>query len=909
MTNFLSHMSPEMKQYIVKSEDFEEIESIGKGGSGCVKKMRHLPTSKICAVKELEFQDEDDMSENDILYYCRECDVLLKCSDNMFVAPFYGCTSTIPLLIVTEFIPNGSLYQTLRKGLPSGERLDGSQKTIIAMGIADAMRMIHEKGAIHRNLKSGNILLDDKLFPRVTDFGLSRFLEEGNSSSFLMTQSVGSPHWMAPEQFESSDYTNKIDVYAYGLLLWEMLTGKTPFDKYKGAQLAIAVCQKNERPHVPSDTPSALKSLIKSCWDRDPDNRPTFDEIFKKISSKKVMFNEAKESAIDYMVGLIKDDKEIREENLNGEKAPPLKYNKYTVNIDIGKAGPAPGGGRRYTKKRTGTVAQHAVFNLISPEQIEKKQQEKVEQEKTEQRKRTIVLSNEIKKVGNVTSPTYIEDYDKCLEKLNEDSSADFFRLTVNILRPDVPPAYFNHVIKDIPLLIQQNDTYFEDFLESGWLNAALPMNTKEDVENTFKILRTISIKSPKSLTKPMIESVTSYIQNNRVNGIRVLCIIQPILSNFEKISNRWIASDHLIRFSNIFLDSCPYEYLNCLNYLMKNSSQFADARRDYVISILNTAIEKKDYNKRNEEFFNDNDNNIYRNIKQTRETSNIFKTEQDIIRQYDSLVYCAIYSMMYDYYTTNCKVPEELLLRHIRNSEIRDACIPYCMIQKTVKFNKQIMKALLGFITDNKEAYYAILCNCDRMQNGETLIEVAGGSWMVNGKMDIKKVANLLLVNYVFAQLRPKIAALDEFPIALTNMLQANDPLLILASSTLVVKSLSIPNFIDRLKTANYFNYYIRVIRPLTDEGSIKSCANLVDSVSRVAYIDFFEYLIDYFARFVQNMNCYTVLTVSALASMCQHKPSAEKVKSYNLTPYIQKLLSDPTCGPYAKALLNKLV
>ena len=92
-----------------------------------------------------------------------------------------------------------------------------------------------------------------------------------------------------------------------------------------------------------------------------------------------------------------------------------------------------------------------------------------------------------------------------------------------------------------------------------------------------------------------MIESISSSIQNNRENGIKVLCILQPIISNFEKMSNRWVASDYLIKFSSVYLDSCPYEYLECLNQLLKNS-QFSDARKDYVINILNTAITKKDY-------------------------------------------------------------------------------------------------------------------------------------------------------------------------------------------------------------------------------------------------------------------------------------------------------------------------
>lgn len=138
---------------------------------------------------------------------------------------------------------------------------------------------------------------------------------------------------------------------------------------------------KNERPNIPSKTPPGLKQLIKQCWDQDPENRPTFDQIYNIFATKKAMFEDTKPSAIDYVVSLIKDDKEIREENLKGEKQPPLKYNKYAVQIDVGPGGkPGVPGGRRATKKRTGTVAQKTVFNIVSEEQLEKKQQENAEE-------------------------------------------------------------------------------------------------------------------------------------------------------------------------------------------------------------------------------------------------------------------------------------------------------------------------------------------------------------------------------------------------------------------------------------------------------------------------------------------------------------------------------------------------
>jgi len=138
--------------------------------------------------------------------------------------------------------------------------------------------------------------MDAKKRPKICDFGLSRYANEKDDD--FMTNNVGTAHSMAPELFNQNGYDNKVDVYAYGMLLWEMLTGHSPFKGKVAAQIAYAVCKENKRPKIPHQTPTALKELITKCWDGNPKNRPTFHHILKYFRNHSAKFPDTDDELI-----------------------------------------------------------------------------------------------------------------------------------------------------------------------------------------------------------------------------------------------------------------------------------------------------------------------------------------------------------------------------------------------------------------------------------------------------------------------------------------------------------------------------------------------------------------------------------------------------------------------------------
>ena len=179
-----------------------------------------------------------------------------------------GVTLTPPFCIITELL-KCSLYDRMKF-------LSPTKRSMIALKVAQGMEQLHAARIIHRDLKSANILLDEEDNPRVCDFGLVGF-KTGNTK----TGYVGTAQWMAPEVLRSSPfYDEKVDVYSFGVLLWEMLTLQEPYAGMKQDQIIMAVIEQQMRPPIGQQFgPPRLIQLIESCWQEDPTMRPPFSAI------------------------------------------------------------------------------------------------------------------------------------------------------------------------------------------------------------------------------------------------------------------------------------------------------------------------------------------------------------------------------------------------------------------------------------------------------------------------------------------------------------------------------------------------------------------------------------------------------------------------------------------------------
>ncbi|KAI4375811.1 hypothetical protein MLD38_013637 [Melastoma candidum] len=189
------------------------------------------------------------------------------------VVQFIGaCTKSPSLCIVTEFMSGGSVYDYLHKQ-KGVFKLPTLLK--VAIDVSKGMDYLHQNNIIHRDLKAANLLMDENEVVKVADFGVARV----KSHSGVMTAETGTYRWMAPEVIEHKPYDHKADVFSFGVVLWELLTGKLPYELLTPLQAAVGVVQKCLRPTIPKNTHPKLVELLERCWQQDPELRPDFSEI------------------------------------------------------------------------------------------------------------------------------------------------------------------------------------------------------------------------------------------------------------------------------------------------------------------------------------------------------------------------------------------------------------------------------------------------------------------------------------------------------------------------------------------------------------------------------------------------------------------------------------------------------
>ncbi|KAL8151462.1 hypothetical protein V2J09_021270 [Rumex salicifolius] len=247
---------------IIRNEDLEELKELGSGTYGTVYHGKWRGTD--VAIKRLKkscFMGHSPEQQRLTVDFWREAEILSKLHHPNVVA-FYGVVQDGPegtLATVTEYMANGSLRHVL---LSKERQLDRRKRLTIAMGAAFGMEYLHSK----------NI---------VGDFGLSKI-----KRNTLVTGGVrGTLPWMAPELLNgsSSKVSEKVDVFSFGIVLWEILTGEEPYSNMHYGAIIGGIVNNTLRPSIPSFCDAEWRLLMEQCWSPDPSARPCFTEIARRL--------------------------------------------------------------------------------------------------------------------------------------------------------------------------------------------------------------------------------------------------------------------------------------------------------------------------------------------------------------------------------------------------------------------------------------------------------------------------------------------------------------------------------------------------------------------------------------------------------------------------------------------------
>ncbi|XP_014771292.1 tyrosine-protein kinase STK [Octopus bimaculoides] len=265
----LSDLSKELRdQWEIPREDIQLLGVLGSGQFGEVRKGL-WKNSITVAVKTLK---PGSMSADSFL---EESKIMKRCKHKNLVLLYAVCSVGEPILIVTEFMCNGSLLSYLRS--PTGEALSFEELIHMAAQIASGMSYLEHNNLIHRDLAARNILVGEEHVVKIADFGLARLIVDDEYNS--QQGSKFPVKWTAPEAIMKSVFTTKSDVWSFGILMMEILTyGGVPYPGMSNAE-TIQALQKGYRMKAPPNCPSSLNSLLQGCWRQKAEMRPTFEYL------------------------------------------------------------------------------------------------------------------------------------------------------------------------------------------------------------------------------------------------------------------------------------------------------------------------------------------------------------------------------------------------------------------------------------------------------------------------------------------------------------------------------------------------------------------------------------------------------------------------------------------------------
>ncbi|XP_009626516.1 serine/threonine-protein kinase EDR1 isoform X2 [Nicotiana tabacum] len=218
---------------------------------------------------------EQDLTAENMEDFCNEISILSRLRHPNVILFLGACANPPRLSMVTEYMEMGSLYYLTHL---SGQkkRLSWQKRLNMLRDICRGLMCLHRMKIVHRDLKSANCLVNKRWTVKICDFGLSRIMTDASMKDLA---SAGTPEWMAPELIRNEPFTEKCDIFSFGVIMWELCTLNRPWEGIPPDRVVYAVANEGARLEIPE---GPLGRLIADCW-AEPNERPSCEEILTRL--------------------------------------------------------------------------------------------------------------------------------------------------------------------------------------------------------------------------------------------------------------------------------------------------------------------------------------------------------------------------------------------------------------------------------------------------------------------------------------------------------------------------------------------------------------------------------------------------------------------------------------------------
>lgn len=274
-------MKKDMK--VLERDDIELTGQLGSGNFGSVERgtyhhrgrggkiMKSIPVAvKILKTGDLQAAESEMMAEAQLMVKL----------DHRHIVRMIGICRAENIMLVLELANLGPLNKFLKK-----QKLPMPNIIELMHQVAQGMAYLEEKKFVHRDLAARNVLLVDEHYAKISDFGMSRAL--GIDNQYYKAPNAGKwpIKWYAPECIYFLKFDSKSDVWSYGIVLWEATSyGDKPYKGLRGSELITLIAEEGKRLEKPPDCPDRVYEVMHKCWQRLPENRPTFQQLVRSMS-------------------------------------------------------------------------------------------------------------------------------------------------------------------------------------------------------------------------------------------------------------------------------------------------------------------------------------------------------------------------------------------------------------------------------------------------------------------------------------------------------------------------------------------------------------------------------------------------------------------------------------------------
>ena len=259
------------------SLNYKVIQQLGEGSFGKAFLCKRESDDSLCVIKQILIEGMDKKEKDDVL---NESIILAKLDHQNIIKFFEVFESNKPkhmVNIVTEYADGGDLSEKIKEKKNKNNNFTESEILDYFTQICLAIKHIHEKKIIHRDLKSGNIFLMKNGLVKLGDFGIAKRFQKTMDKAKTF---IGTPYYLSPEIINSKPYDSKSDIWSLGVLLYEMMTFKMPFNANSLPMLSVKIMRGQYIP-PPTIYTKDLRELVTKCLTVEPKNRPSIQEILR----------------------------------------------------------------------------------------------------------------------------------------------------------------------------------------------------------------------------------------------------------------------------------------------------------------------------------------------------------------------------------------------------------------------------------------------------------------------------------------------------------------------------------------------------------------------------------------------------------------------------------------------------